>query len=214
VCIVTARVDFVKEVFFMQNPFQLFNHPRFGEVRVARIDGEFWFVGKDVAKALGYLRPDKAIRRHVSDKNKRIWLVPTHGTFHTMRAGGGLQKRRAMLINESGLYALVLASNMPLALEFKSWITDEVLPALRKTGSYTLPALDAPDSDKRIADLEEQLSGLQTLFEMWLAELKKLPPAQERAEKLIALADKIQDETARDKIFLQAANLLIGKKIF
>ena len=129
----------------MNNPFQLFNHPAFGEVRVAIRNGEPWFVGKDAAKALRYARPDMAIKRHVHPMDKSFALVPlhlsaqvVHETNQCMKRTECIGHRRMVLINESGLYSLVLSANTPEAVEFKHWVTSEVLPALRTNGSYTL----------------------------------------------------------------------------
>lgn len=138
------------------NPFQLFNHPKFGAVRVALLEGEVFFVGKDVAKALGYLRPDKAIRKHVDSRDKA-----------TRQIGGS----RMIILSESGVYSLVLSSQMPLAQEFKHRVTSEVLPSIRKTGSYTLftpPAAPAPaalpaDDSKELIRLRKQLTTAETL---------------------------------------------------
>ena len=120
----------------MENPFQIFTSPIFGEVRAALIDGEPWFVGKDVAAALGYRDTKYAVKAHVATEDKRGWRIPTQY---------GLKK--AIAINESGLYSLVMASCLPQAQEFKRWVTAEVLPSIRKTGSYALleqPALPLP----------------------------------------------------------------------
>jgi len=144
----------------MQNPFQLFNHPKFGQVRVAQIDGEIFFVGKDVAKALGYERPDMALKRHVDERDKRTLLV---ATFQCMKGTRGGQ-RRMTVIKESGLYALILSSHAPFAQEFKHWVTSEVLPSVIKTGSYTLAAFNATpaalpaDDSKELNRLRKQLT--------------------------------------------------------
>lgn len=118
----------------MNNPFQLFNNPKFGKVRVAQIDGEIFFVGKDVAKALGYERSDMAIKRHVDERDKRILLVATFRTGEGVKCG----QRRMTVINESGLYALIIRANTKEALEFKHWLINEVLPSRRKTVSCSI----------------------------------------------------------------------------
>lgn len=118
------------------NPFQMFMSPMFGNVRAAIIDGVVWFVGVDIAKALGYVRADMTIKRHVEEKDKRISLVPTF-CYHKkeLKQSGS---RNMIIINESGLYTLILASHAPQAQEFKRWVTAEVLPTIRRTGSYDL----------------------------------------------------------------------------
>lgn len=107
---------------------QIFNNPEFGEVRTVNIDGEPWLVGKDVSVALGYANPQRAIRDHVDDEDKGVTEMVTPG---------GTQK--VPIINESGLYSLVLSSKLPTAKKFKRWVTSEVLPAIRKTGGYHIP---------------------------------------------------------------------------
>lgn len=105
---------------------QIFNNPEFGDVRVVMQDGEPWFVGKDVAEALGYERATKAIQDHVDFEDKDG--VPIQDSI------GRMQK--TPIISESGLYSLILASKLPSAKKFKRWVTPEVLPTIRKTGGY------------------------------------------------------------------------------
>ena len=105
---------------------QIFNNPEFGDVRVVMQDGEPWFVGKDVAEALGYERATKAIQDHVDFEDKDG--VPIQDSI------GRMQK--TPIISESGLYSLILSSKLPSAKKFKRWVTSEVLPTIRKTGGY------------------------------------------------------------------------------
>lgn len=100
-------------------------HPEFGELRTVEIDGEPWFVGKDVATALGYTNSRDAIATHVFADDKGVESIDTLG---------GRQKMT--IINESGLYSLILSSKLPSAKEFKHWVTSEVLPSIRKNGAY------------------------------------------------------------------------------
>lgn len=106
---------------------EIFDHPEFGNLRCIEIDGEPWFVGKDVATALGYSNTRKAVLVHVDAEDKGVtkWDTP-----------GGIQEMT--IINESGLYSLILSSKLESAKRFKHWVTSEVLPALRKTGNYTI----------------------------------------------------------------------------
>lgn len=109
---------------------EIFNHPEFGNLRCIEIDGEPWFVGKDVATALGYGEGKSlanAVARHVDIEDRGVTEMMTPG---------GIQ--RIVIINESGLYALIFGSKLEKAKAFKHWVTSEVLPALRKTGSYTV----------------------------------------------------------------------------
>ena len=117
----------------MENQVQIFNNPDFGTVRTVLIDGVPYFVGKDVADALGYTNPQKAIRDHVDDEDKR--------TEQIVHPFGGAQN--TVVINESGLYSLILSSKLPRAKEFKRWVTAEVLPSIRKYGVYATPDVAA-----------------------------------------------------------------------
>lgn len=110
------------------NDLQIFNHPDFGEVRTVTIDDEPWFVGKDVAQVLGYQNPSKAILDHVDAEDKL-----NNDSLLSLGQRGG------WLINESGLYSLILSSKLPGAKEFKRWVTSEILPSIRKHGAYMTP---------------------------------------------------------------------------
>lgn len=111
----------------MENKIQVFENPEFGEVRTLAIDGEPWAAAIDVAKALGYKEPQKAIRTHVDPEDKGVSKMDTPGG-----------NQEVVIINESGLYSLILSSKLPNAKRFKRWVTSEVLPTLRKTGSYSV----------------------------------------------------------------------------
>lgn len=107
------------------NQVQVFNSNQFGEVRVIMQDGEPWFVGKDVAEILGYTNTPKAIRDHIDNEDKLTERIVLAG-----------QNREVIIINESGLYSLILSSKLPSTKAFKRWVTSEVLPAIRKHGGY------------------------------------------------------------------------------
>lgn len=128
------------------NELQVFNNSEFGELRTVTIDGEPWFVGKDVAMALGYTNPLKAVRDHVD--NEDIDDVPIQDPI------GRMQK--TLIINESGLYSLILSSKLPTAKRFKRWVTAEVLPTLRKTGSYSLAPIE-PAVPRRVLNADDYL---------------------------------------------------------
>ena len=112
------------------NNIQIFNNPEFGKIRTLEKDGEPWFVSKDVAEALGYERADNAVRSHVDDDDKLM---------HQISASG--QNRNMTIINESGLYSLVLSSKLPTAKKFKRWVTSEVIPSIRRHGVYAVDEL-------------------------------------------------------------------------
>ena len=110
------------------NELKVFQNEEFGEVRSLVINNEPWFVGKDIARILGYSNPRKALIDHVDEEDKGVTKCDTPGG-----------KQDISIINESGLYALVFGSKLPTAKKFKHWVTSEVLPTLRKTGSYKMP---------------------------------------------------------------------------
>ena len=107
---------------------QIFSNSEFGEIRTITKDNETYFVGKDVAKALGFTNPRDAIATHVFDEDKGVDTIDTLGGKQSMT-----------VINESGVYALVFGSRLESAKRFKHWVTSEVLPSIRKTGSYSKP---------------------------------------------------------------------------
>lgn len=116
---------------------QIFKNAEFGSVRTLTLDEKTWFVGKDVATALGYAKPENAIAVHVDDEDKTTTLIQGDGSNY---------KSKAILINESGLYALILSSKLPTAKRFKRWVTSEVLPAIHRHGVYAVDeVLDNPD---------------------------------------------------------------------
>ena len=119
------------------NELQVFNNDEFGSIRTVTIENEPWFVGKDVATVLGYTDVSHAILDHV-DEEDRV-NSKTQG-----QNAPELGQRGSWLINESGLYSLILSSKLPSAKKFKRWVTSEVLPAIRKTGSYNLPDFNNP----------------------------------------------------------------------
>lgn len=116
------------------NDLTTFTNPEFGQVRIVEIDGTPWLVGKDVAVALGYKNPTKAIIAHVDDEDKQLEMLPQEAEAQNGTLPSGSTK--TALINESGLYSLILSSKMPKAKAFKRWVTSEVLPAIRKNGAY------------------------------------------------------------------------------
>ena len=113
---------------------QIFENAEFGKIRTTVIDGEPWFVGNDVATALGYSNPQKAIRDHVDEEDRTKDMESRFATPSIKDSLG--REQYPVYINESGVYALVFGSKLPTARAFKRWVTHEVLPAIRKTGSY------------------------------------------------------------------------------
>lgn len=139
------------------NKIQIFNNDEFGNIRTVNIDGEPWFVGKDVANALGYTNPQKAVRDHISVEDRGV---------NEMDTPSG--KQNLTIINESGLYALIFGSKLESAQRFKHWVTSEVLPAIRKTGSYQsvpqgkeLLALAVLEAQKTIEEQNHKIKEMQ-----------------------------------------------------
>ena len=128
----------------IMNNLQVFENPEFGKVRSVNVNGEPWLVGSDVATSLGYADAQKAIKNHVDEDDKLIRQISVSG-----------QMRNVICINESGVYALVFSSKLPTAKKFKRWVTSEVLPAIRKTGSYSQPKpVELPKPRRSILEVQ------------------------------------------------------------
>lgn len=130
------------------NELKIFENPQFGKVRLVEIKKEPWFVGKDVAQVLGYSDTSDALKKHVDPEDKL-----------TRRFADSGQNREMYIINESGLYSLVLSSKLPAAKQFKHWITSEVLPSIRKTGGYTSKPMT--DYQQMMADTRRRNARVQ-----------------------------------------------------
>lgn len=144
------------------NKIKVFENPQFGKIRISVINSEPWFVGKDVAEILGYQRTADAIRTHVDSEDKGVGEIQTPGGTQTMT-----------VINESGLYSLILSSKLPTAKKFKRWVTSEVLPAIRKHGAYL--------TEQKV---EEILTNPDTIIKL-ATRLKEEREARKQAEQLI-----------------------------
>ena len=133
----------------MKTNIEIFTSEIFGEIRTCLVNNQIMFVGKDVATALGYAKPQNALATHVDKEDKST--APIQGTAY---------ETRVTLINESGLYALILSSKLPQAKAFKRWVTSEVLPSIRKTGRYELPQ-QIPALAMLNAEAEDTLTATQ-----------------------------------------------------
>lgn len=153
------------------NELKIFNSPEFGQVRTVMIGGEPWFVGKDVAIALGYGNPRQGIASHVDAEDKGVQKLDTPSGEQEMT-----------IINESGLYSLVMGSKLPTAKQFKHWITGEVIPSIRKYGAYLTPE-----------KVEEVLLNPDTLIKL-ATELKAEREARKNAELEAASAKQVIGE--------------------
>lgn len=152
---------------------QIFNNPDFGDIRTVEIDGEAWFVGKDVAGALGYAKPLGAVSTHVEkDDSLKRGLMDSLG-----------REQETIFINESGLYALIFGSKLDSAKKFKKWVTSEVLPAIRKNGSYTMP-ISTNDKIMLLAqghmELQQEVDSIKKDMESLKMDLPILPVEEDR----------------------------------
>lgn len=182
------------------NELKIFSNPDFGEVRTLSIDGEPWFVGKDVADILGYTNPRDALAKHVDDEDKNTVAI----------CDGTPGNPNTTVINESGLYSLVLSSKLPTAKKFKRWVTSEVLPAIRKHGGYVAGQEHMSDEElmakallmaqKTIADRDARISALQV----------EVAVAQPKA----AYFDELVDRNLLTGIRETAKELGIKQKVF
>lgn len=164
---------------------QIFENEQFGQVRSIQINNEPYFVGKDVAEILGYSNTPKAIRDHVDEEDKTVNdLFTVNGT-------------KGVLINESGLYSLILSSKLPKAKEFKHWVTSEVLPSIRRHGAY----MTADTIDKVLQDPD---FGIRLLSE--------LKSEREERHRLEAEAEKNQPKVLfADSVSASHTSILIGE---
>lgn len=168
------------------NELQIFKNTEFGEIRTVTIDNEPWFVGKDIAEILGYANASKALADHVDNDDKL-----------NNESLSSLGQRGGWLINESGLYSLVLSSKLPSAKRFKKWVTSEVLPSIRKNGGYILG--------------QETLSDEELMAKAILVAQKKIAERDKIIEKqrLKIEADKPKTIFA-DAVSTSHTSILIG----
>lgn len=163
----------------MENKITTFSNEEFGNVRTMMIDGDPWFAGKDVALALRYTNPQKAIRDHVDEEDRTVNdSFTVHGTPIT-------------LINESGLYALIMSSKLPSAKIFKRWVTSEVLPTIRKHGMYiTNPLLGEIVKDPSILrNMVKNYLAATAQAEMLAAEVENMRPKAEFFDAFVSPTD-------------------------
>ncbi len=165
---------------------KLFNSPEFGEIRTVQIDGEPWFIGRDIAAALGYSAGQSAIWAHVDDDDKITRKIEAAG-----------QRRNVTLVNESGLYALIFSSKLDSAKKFKHWVTSEVLPQIRQTGQYVPQVSEPSRYELRMIDIQDRESRTQN------------------ANLLLSIADRLtaQSETCKQTLYAHAANIAVGSQI-
>lgn len=167
---------------------QIFNNAEFGEIRSMEIGGEPWFVGKDVATALGYAKPTDAVRKRVYEEDRGI---------SKMETPSGIQEMT--IINESGLYSLILGSKLDGAKRFKRWVTSEVLPAIRKTGAY---ATDSKAAEIKMRELRVKEMNAQA----------RLMNAETRRLKILQ-AERGLSQVAIDTAAVKAVEEITGQDL-
>lgn len=141
------EMEFSKEIETVSS----FKNSDFVELKIIVIDHEPYFIGSPIASFLGYTNPRKAIRDHVDEDDRMIMKVPdTQGRNETFLPY--TPNTKILIINESGLYSLIFGSKMDFAKKFKKWVTSEVLPSIRKTGSYSITPKDYPSALRALAD--------------------------------------------------------------
>lgn len=153
------------------NELKIFNNPEFGSVRTMTIENEPWFVGKDVAEILGYSNASKAVSTHVDQEDKLLIMLDI---ADSQNGNLPIGQSKTAVINESGLYSLILSSKMPKAKQFKRWVTSEILPAIRKHGVYAV--------DEVLANPDMLISAL--------TELKKERAKSKELTNTIAVKDQ------------------------
>lgn len=175
----------------MKNNLKIFSSNEFGELKIIMNDNEPWFIGNEVAELLGYENVRNAVPKHVDEEDKLRTRIEYAG-----------QNREMTIINESGLYSLILSSKLPTAKKFKRWVTSEVLPSIRKTGSYTAKPLDESKT-KRLAIMERNAKVREAALWAKLAEgssgtyqqVCKAYAANTLAEKDVVSLPKAEEKT-------------------
>ncbi|HEL1585395.1 TPA: phage antirepressor KilAC domain-containing protein [Streptococcus suis] len=188
---------------------QIFKNEQFGEVRILEVEGQPWLVGKDVAEILAYKEPNKAITRHVDEEDR---------TKHPILTKGGLQD--SYIINESGLYSLILSSKLPQAKQFKRWVTSEVLPSIRKNGAYLTDqvAFNITHDKQALADLllmaGNQLKEKEAIIHGLEAEKSRLTVENTIMQPKAEYFDELVDRNLLTGIRETAKELKIKQKEF
>lgn len=184
----------------MNDVLQIFSNEEFGSIRTITISNEVWFVGKDVALALGYENTKDAILAHVDKEDKKILQRSENATFE-------IPNRGLTIINESGIYSLILSSKLPSAKKFKRWITAEVLPSIRKTGGYNLQMTDEEKIqliakgniklNERIDKVEAQISTLENNVPLYGCEIEEVQKHINR--RVVSLLGEKTSNAYKDK---------------
>ena len=182
------------------NKIQIFKNEEFGDIRTVTIDGEPWFVGKDVAEVLGYSNSRDALAKRVDEEDKLdgVAICDSIG-----------REQKPVLINESGLYGLILSSKLPNAKKFKHWVTSEVLPSIRKTGQYQMPKFSKEIQallilDERTVKMEKRIDKLEFEIPLYGSEADELSNHVKRKGVQILGGKKTEaykDTNIRSKVY-------------
>lgn len=196
------------------NNLQIFNNEKFGSIRTVEVNNDPYFVGKDVAEILGYSNPSKAISMHVDEEDKEFVMM---NIANSQNGNLSIGQTKTAVINESGLYSLILSSKLPTAKEFKRWITHEVIPAIRKTGGY-IGGVENMSDDEIMAKalligkrtIEQQQLRIQNLeiknSELTVSNTVMRPKAD--------YFDELVDRNLLTNIRETAKQLRVGQKVF
>lgn len=187
------------------NDMKIFENPEFGEIRTVELDGEPWLVGKDVAEALGYKNPRQAMASNVDAEDRGV---------HTVDTPSG--KQEMAIINESGLYSLVLSSKLPGAKRFRRWVTTEVLPSIRKHGAYMTPetleeAILNPDIMIRLC---QQLKSEQDKNMALRADNSRLAVQNQIMQPKADYFDELVERNTLTNFRETAKQIGVGEKVF
>lgn len=207
------------------NEITIFNNPEFGDVRTIMIDGEPWFCGKDVAGNLGYTNEKNAVKRHCDDGEV---LKQTLGVQTAIKKDGtpAIMQVDMLFVNESGLYSLIFGSKLDSAKKFKKWVTAEVLPQLRKAGSYGTPKLPQTPMEllelhyEAIKQVDSKVNTLEARFNDFEQNLPLLPEDAEGVSKEVKKrvvevlggkeSNAYHDKSLSQKVFMDAYRNLKG----
>lgn len=176
----------------MNNEIRIFENEQFGKVRTLLIDGQPWFVGKDVGKALGYSNTRDALSKHVDTEDKTTVAICDTGSNY---------KSQAVIINESGVYSLIFSSKLEGARQFKRWVTSEVLPSIRKYGAYL--------TEEALARVTGDTSEAEKLF----TELKKEKLRVKQLQKECDSLERLMSVTREANELLSTTNELLEKRV-
>lgn len=198
------------------NELKIFENQEFGKVRVVMKDSEPWFVGKDVSETLGYSNTKDAIIRHVDEEDRKI-LKAIDFTQKSQNATFEIPPRGLTIINESGLYALIISSKLPTAKKFKHWVTSEVLPSIRKNGAYIagqetmtneeLIAKALVAANNIIAERERRIASMQARLDEQNAAISVMKPKAEYHDNVLAADGTLVTTVIAKEFGMTAANL-------